>query len=158
MNKFRKDLTQGEMGELEIGKYLQQHNGLTILEYNKDYRYDIIAEKDGKQITFEIKTDRYEYFKGYKTFNMFIELTCSNKDSGITKTEADYFIYYYPDFNEFYFISVNDLRNLIQTLNLPIKTQSGDNGKVTGVCIHRNLHKKHFIVKSLPKDTTIWPD
>jgi hypothetical protein len=158
MLKFRKDLSQGEMGEVEIGKYLEKERGLTILEYNKDYKYDILTEKDGKQMTFEIKTDRYEYFKKEKTFNMFIELTCSGKDSGITKTEADYFIYYYPDFEMFYFIEVNKLRELIQTLNLPLKTQSGDNGKVTGVCIHRNLHKKHFVVKTLPKDTSVWTD
>lgn len=158
MGKFNKDLTQGEKGEEVIGKYLEENYNMTILEYNKDYRYDIKAEKYGKISTFEIKTDRWEYFNKTKTYNMFIEYTCSSKNSGLTKTEADYFIYFYPDLELFYFIEVKKLRELLNTINLPIKTQVGDNGRVTGVCLHRNLYKKYFIVKSIKKDIDIWTD
>ena len=156
MLKFRKDLIEGQKGERVIAKYLEQNNGLTDIQFNDDIKYDIKGIKDGKELTFEVKTDRYEHFKGYKTFNMFIEQSCGNKPSGINATQADYFIYYYPDFELFYFIKTEDLRKLIQDTDLPIKAQSGDNGKVVGVVIHRNLYKKYFTIKRLPKDNSIW--
>jgi hypothetical protein len=158
MKKFNKDLKQGEKGELVIGEYLEEHYKMNVLEYNKDYKYDIKTEKNGKIYTFEIKTDRYEYFHKYKTFNMFIEYSCSKKDSGIYRTEADYFIYYYPDLEMFYFIEVKKLRELLDTLQLKVISQAGDEGRVTGVCLHRNLYKKHFIIKEIKKDTSIWVD
>ena len=156
MQKFRKDLIEGQKGEKVIADYLQKNYGLTNIEFNDDIRYDIKGEKDGKILTFEVKTDRYEYFKKYKTYNIFVEQECSNKPSGINATQADYFIYYYPDLECFYFISIEHLRNLIQTSNFPIKAQSGDNGKVVGVVIHRNLYRKHFVIKHIPKDYDLW--
>lgn len=156
MLKFKKDLKEGQKGERIIADYLEKNNGLTNITFNNDIKFDIMGEKDGRTITFEVKTDRYEYFKQYKTFNMFIELSCNNKPSGINATEAEYFIYYYPDLEVFYFISTEALRQMIELYQFPIKTQSGDDGKVNGVCIHRNLYKNHFIRKRIPKDKEIW--
>lgn len=156
MLKFRKDLIEGQKGERVIAQYLEQTNGITDIHFNNDIKYDIKGYKDDEELTFEIKTDRYEHFKGYKTFNMFIEQTCNNKPSGINATQAKYFIYYYPDFELFYFIKTDDLRKLIQDNDFEIKTQSGDDGKVVGVVIHRNLYKKYFTIRRIKKDISIW--
>lgn len=154
--KFKKDLSLGQKGERVIAEYLQKYHGVMDIQFNDDYKYDIKGFKNGKELTFEVKTDRYEYFKKIKTYNMFIELTCSNKPSGINSTQADYFIYYYPDLEVFYFISTNDLRKLIETSNFDKKFQSGDNGRVEGVCIHRNLFSSNFIICRIKKDKNIW--
>jgi hypothetical protein len=157
MKKFYGDLNSGNIGERQVANYFQQ-NGMTILEYNNDYKYDFKGEKGGKILTFEIKTDRWEYFNKKNTGNMFIELTCNNKPSGISSTIADYFVYYYPDLEVFFLIKTEDLRKLIQDEGFSIITQSGDNGKVTGVCINRHSYKEYFHINKIPKDTSIWTD
>ena len=49
--------------------------------------YDMI---DGNGIKYEVKADRWTY----KTNNICIEFECNNKPSGITSSEADFYMYY----------------------------------------------------------------
>lgn len=151
--KFKKDLKDGELGEKVFAFYLKEKYQFDLLGFNQDYRYDIAGDILCKRITFEIKTDRYEYLKGVKTENMFIEVSCSGKPSGISKTEADVFVYFLPDFEEAYMISVKKLKDLLFTHPEYFRytTQSGDGGKVKGYLINRYEYKHLFKFLQIPK-------
>lgn len=151
--KFKKDLKDGELGERVFAFYLKETKDFDILGFNNDYRYDIMGQIYCKTITFEVKTDRYEFLKGVKTDNMFIEVSCNNKPSGISRTEADVFVYFLPDFEEAYMISVKKLKELLLTNQeyFRYSTQSGDEGKVKGYLINRYDYKHLFKFYQIPK-------
>jgi|688.fasta_scaffold87208_1 hypothetical protein len=151
--KFKKDLKDGELGEKVFAFYLKEKMNFDIVGFNHDYKYDVVAELFFKRITFEIKTDRYEYLKKTKTDNMFIEVSCNNKPSGISKTEADVFVYFLPDFEEAYMIKVSTLKDLIiqHPEYFRYTTQSGDGGKVRGYLINRYKFSHLFKCLKVPK-------
>ena len=135
--KFIEDLSAGNLGEKVFANFLLK-KGFNIKGFNNDYKYDIITDYHSKIITFEIKTDRYEFLKSVKTNNIFIEVSCNNKPSGISKTEADIFVYFLPDYEECYCISVKELRKILRSNPEYFRytTQSGDLGKVKGYLIN----------------------
>lgn len=154
--KWLNDLSEGQKGERVIANYFNKNFGLDAITYNNNSDYDFVGRKDGKTIYFEVKTDRYEYFKGEKTFNMFIEITCSGKPSGILTSKADHFVYYYPDLEKFYIIKMDDLRLLCIKENIQLTSMSGDGGRTEGYLVHRNFWKDKFKVYSIKKDVDIW--
>jgi hypothetical protein len=165
MSKWLKDLAQGNMGEKIIAKYITNKKpNYKVAEFRNDKKYDFrLSSSTESDLTFEVKTDRYEHIKGFKTYNIFIETSCSGRDSGVMSSEADYFVYYFPDFEEAYFISSDKLREFVREHNedgdgIEWKSQSGDGGRVEGVCIHRNYHRDIFNVVSIKKDKNIWKD
>lgn len=83
MGKFHKDLSFGNKYEFEYSKV----KGLTKPHCVKNSFYDIITEEG---IKYEIKSDRYTY----KTGNFCIEFECSNKPSGISITQSDFYGYF----------------------------------------------------------------
>lgn len=151
-DKFKKDLKIGEVGERLIAKYLNE-KGYKILGFNNDMDYDVLIEnKNGSKITLEIKCDRYELYKGI-TNNMFLEINCNGKKSGILGTKADYFIYFYPEWELAYMIKVKDV---IELIRYGYRTEmSGDDGKVTGVLINRFEFEDYFKIFSIKRDS-IW--
>lgn len=153
MKKFNSDLNQGELGEKVIAQFLET-KGFTILEFNKTMDFDLKVERSGVTTTIEIKTDRWEYFKDTITNNMFIETNCNGKLSGVMGTKADYFIYYYPDFEIMYLISIEDIRKLISEVGV-LKTMAGDGGRVTGYVINRRIHKDKFMTYKIKK-SEVW--
>jgi len=149
--KFYKDLKEGEIGERIVAEFLKT-KGYEIIEYNKDIKWDVMVRKNGVYQTLEIKTDRWEYFN-WVTNNMFIETYCNNKPSGISATSADWFIYFFPDWEIAYSIKVKDLRQLMNERGdiFRITKRAGDNGLVTGRLINRKEWGhlfKTFIIKS----------
>lgn len=140
--KFQQDLEAGNEGEREIAAYLKK-KGLEPIEFRKDWRWDIKCQGKRGTTTFEVKTDTYEKWRGY-TGNMFIEKTCSGKASGISTTEADIFVYYFPHLNEAWFIKTEKLRK-----NLPqfhITYSNGDEGRVSGYLVDREWFRYLFHV------------
>jgi hypothetical protein len=81
---------------------------------------------------------------------MFIETKCNGKDSGVIGTKADYFIYFYPDFEIMYLISIEDIKKLIKEHGV-LSTQSGDGGRVTGYLINRRIYKDKFFTYKIKK-------
>lgn len=154
--KFHADLKGGQLGEKVIAKWLETYEGFTTLEYGNNSDFDLRTEKDGREILLEIKTDRYEYFKKTTTGNIFIETTCSGKVSGIHTTKSDIFVYFFPDFEEAFFIKTKQLKELIKEPTLRRASQSGDKGKVTGVLIDREKYRECFKVVRIKK-LPIWP-
>jgi hypothetical protein len=80
--------------------------------------YDFILDDN---IKVEVKSDRL----GYKTGNIAIEYYCGDKESGITSTEANYWMYFiiYPDKVDCYKFPISDLRELIKDCR---KVRGGD--------------------------------
>lgn len=155
-NKWTNDLAAGNKGEIVIAEYLSNRRDYDIVEYRNDSKYDFMLKKDDTTITFEVKTDRYEYLKKIITGNFFIELSCNGRDSGIMVTEADYFVYYFPDKEKAYLIESNRLKDLIQDEDIPTSTQAGDGGRVTGKKLNVRKYKEHFITMKIPKNNEIW--
>jgi len=159
MEKFKKDLQQGELGEQIIASFFNKKFGLEdIIFRGEGKEWDFKGIKQGKEISFEVKTDRYEYFTKERTYNMFIEISCSGKPSGILSSKAEHFVYYYPDFEEFYIIPMDELRLLVINEDIERAELSGDGGRTEGFLVHRNLFKDKFKVYKIEKDTTLWKD
>ena len=164
MSKWLEDLEQGNKGERVIAEYITNKKPTyEVVEFRNDKLYDfkIREVNNNSELTFEVKTDRYEHLKGFMTWNIFIETSCSGKDSGVMSSQADYFVYYFPDFEEAYFIQSDKLRDFVKTHmidgdGIEWKSQSGDGGRVEGVCIHRKYWRKIFNVVTIKKDKSIW--
>lgn len=85
---FITDRAVAEKTEQEIAEILEQ-KGCKIISFNKDNRYDILAEVNGKPYKFEVKED----FTCKRTGNVGLEFGCRGKPSGISVSDADYYIY-----------------------------------------------------------------
>ena len=152
--KFERDLDDGELGEKLIAKFLQT-KGFIIIGFNKNIDYDILTSKNDKKVLFEVKTDRYEKYKG-ETGNMFIEVRCNGKMSGIMATKADYFVYFYPEWELAYIIKVDELKELIKRPDLFWRAGgSGDDEKVVGMVCKRNEVKDYFKIYKIEK-SELW--
>lgn len=150
--KFRDDLSQGNIGERIIAKWLKS-KGYNILSFNDNMDWDIMVEKDGFKKTIEIKTDRWEYFNDKITDNMFLETRCNGKNSGILGSKADYFIYFYPDHELVYLIRMDEIRKIAQYGCR--KAYCADGNKVIGWTINRFEFAHYFKIFNLKKDK-VW--
>ena len=150
--KFKKDLRDGNLGERTLVYHFYKQNW-NIIGYNNDILYDFIIEKNGIKKSFEVKTDRYEYFKGYKTGNIFVEVRCNGKPSGLQATIADYMAFFFPDDEECFLIETKRLKELLMTEQqlFTRKDMSGDLGKVVGYTINRHENRHLFTILNIPK-------
>jgi len=147
--KFNIDLITGEAGEDVVRKLLED-NQYSFISNNKDYRYDIIMERNGRQKKFEIKTDTF-CKPNDDSGNLFVENECRGKESGIMVTEADWFVTYYQYLNEIWFIPPKKLINIC-CYNLGIRdiASGGDFGSNTkGKLVPRERFRNQFIVVNL---------
>ena len=147
---FTEDIKVGELGEQVVVDDLK-HFGINYIHDNKDYKYDILMEKDGKEMTYEVKTDVFctKYFNT-DTGNMFIEFHSRGKDSGITVTEAEWFVMYYKYLKEIWYIKTENLKQLIADNDFFISEYSGDQGSNTkGYLLPRRDFQDSFIVREI---------
>lgn len=157
---FDEDISVGERGEQVLIKEFEK-KGLTLLHDNKNNKYDIkMSLPSGKPIMFEIKTDvwcvpgRYLetsfgkiWVEAKDSGNLFIEYQSRNKPSGLTVSEADTFIYYFPYFKEYWSIHIDKLKKLIKENNFRETKDSGDlESDTRGYLIPREEYKEHFKV------------
>jgi hypothetical protein len=143
MNKFSNQLKQGHKYERESLKYLEHDSFKHDTKYRKEY--DLIIIKDGKKIKIEVKSDRQASITG----NLAIEYECNKKGSGITTTEADFWVYFivYPDRDEVYKIPIDDLKELIKSCN---KVSGGDGGRSRMYLLYKTKIKQYLIEKNEP--------
>lgn len=85
---YNMDKPIADKTEHEIAEILKE-NGCKIKSFNNDRRYDILAERDGKIYKFEVKED----FSCERTGNVGLEFSCRGKPSGISTSEADFYVY-----------------------------------------------------------------
>ena len=143
---FNKDLIIGEQGERTVLRDLESM-GAKLVTDNKNNSHDLIVEKNGIQLKYEIKTDVF-CFPQFDTGNMFIEFECRGKKSGIEVTTADWFVMYYKYLKEIWYIKTDELKKLINDNQFFETEFSGDqNSNTKGYLIPREQYKKHFIVR-----------
>lgn len=120
MGSFYKDLEFGNKYEVEYTKIKGFDNA--VISKGKNSFYDIITE-DG--IKYEIKSDRM----AHKTGNLCIEFECSNKPSGISITQSDYYGYFIVNDNSYilYTIPTEKIKEEIQKKSYK-RTMKGGNG------------------------------
>jgi len=142
---FRPDLVLGNEGENIIKEYLIS-KGLKFVSANNDNKYDLIMDKNGSEVSYEIKTDVL-CTPSKDTGNMFVEFKCRNKPSGVETSIADWFVTYFKHLGEIWFIKTSDLKTLVNNNHFKIITNGGDKGSNThGYLINKKLNKEHFKV------------
>ena len=149
-DNFKGDLSWGEKWEHIVGMYMML-SGLSNLSFNKDYKWDIKGTKDGKTLSFEIKSDRYK-----NTGNMALEIRDAGKSSGISKSEADIFIYNYTNLDDKYvylfFIEMSLLRQILKDNCKSLKiVYGGDDKEAEIILLPMKDYKQHFTLRKIPK-------
>lgn len=149
MNKFKKNLLQGQIYEKKCLDYLDYDN----VEYPPEGKfkdYDLTIIKDNIRTTIEVKSDRQASI----TNNLCIECECSNKPSGISATKADFWIYFivFPTYDECYKIPTNELKELVKGTK---KVIGGDN-RLTKVYL-LNKHKlQNYLIYPIKNNNNIY--
>ena len=147
---FNKDIHLGEAGEVVVVEDLKTL-GVEFISDNKDNKYDVLMKKNGKEITYEIKTDVF-CRPDSDTGNLFIEFECRGKKSGIEVTQADLFVTYYKHLREIWYIRTSNLKDLIKDNDFKVTEFSGDTDSNTkGYLIPRYQFKPHFIVRNVKR-------
>jgi hypothetical protein len=142
---FKEDITFGEKGQLIIREFLEDKNFKFIGECF-DYRYDLKMSYQNKEYTYEIKTDIYPRDTG----NIVIEFESRGKPSGISVTEADYFVTYFYHFGEIWNIKTSNLKKILKELKPQIKENCGDPGSNTKVYVLKKKdYRKFFTIHSI---------
>ena len=136
---FKKDVSKGEIGEGIVKDYLVGL-GFEFLNYNKDNKYDLKTSFNNKEITYEVKTDIYPKDTG----NIVIEFESRGKPSGVSVTEADYFVTYFYHFGEIWNISTEKLKLMIWYLKPRIIEQAGDLNSKTKLYVFKKAQISNF--------------
>jgi len=109
---FKKDFPISQETELEVAELLIT-KGAEVISFNNDNKYDILIKYKGKEAKVEVKED----FTCKKTGNIGVEFSCRGKPSGISVSEADFYIYKaHEPTNEihFYMMKTKNLKKLIK--------------------------------------------
>jgi len=145
---FRKDIKLGEKGEQVVLNDLISM-GCSFVSDNKDNKYDLLIKRNNKDIKYEIKTDVF-CAPGFDSGNIFIEIECRGKKSGVEVTEAEWFVTYFQFFNEIWYIKTDDLKKLIEDNPFHVGIGGDPGSKSTGYLIPREKFKDSFIVRETP--------
>lgn len=162
---FNTDIKDGEKGESIISNFLQSY-GYKQLSDNKDNKYDLKMLTDkGIETTFEVKTDVFCYperiitengvektIPRKDTGNMFIEMESRGKASGISVTQANWFVMYFPYFKKAWFIRVTDLKQLIEENDFRIVTGGDPGSNTKGYLINRRNFQQYFKVQTIKEE------
>jgi hypothetical protein len=147
---FNKDIDVGESGEGIVIRDLESI-GLKLLSDNKDNKHDLLMDKSGEQITYEVKTDVLTRPES-DTTNMFVEFECRGNPSGIDTSKAEWFVTYFKHFRELWYIKTDELTTLLNDIDCKVIDQAGDGGSNTkGYLLPRYQYKDNFIVRKIPK-------
>ena len=146
-------MADGQKGEEVVRHFVERTWQKRFIRYNDDSAYDILFQNDFEApMTFEVKTDLWERdIDQGGSGNMAIEFKCRGKPSGIRKTKAKFFAYYFPKVSEeqLWVISIMKLKELLKEHTF--KAVDGgetyyDNDKKVTRCylIPRFDYKNHF--------------
>lgn len=142
---FKDDLTLSKVGETVVREFLEKQGGIFIND-NHDYKYDLALRFKDTVKTYEVKTD-FKCAKGFDTGNLFVEFQSRKKPSGISTSQAEWFVTYFIYLDELWFIKSDKLKELIATNKFPTFLDAGDIDSAThGYLIKRKDFKKHFNV------------
>ena len=142
--KFETDLSKAKKEEIEaasllLNKYERFRKLDKTLKFNNDNRYDFsFLTEEKKRIKFEVKDDD----KSFKTGNVAIETRCRGHKSGISVTEAKYWIHKIE--GTFYVFKTKLIKDKIENKKYErFVNDGGDPGSYTNLY----LFKQEKIVK-----------
>ena len=107
--QFMENLKKFQPYEVEAAQKIEKLNKVKVINFNDDNKYDFLTSDNLK---YEVKTEP----ASIKTNNFFIEFLGYNKPSGITTTEANYYII--SDTINYYLISVDKLKILVENARI----------------------------------------
>jgi hypothetical protein len=102
-NFYNKNVKPFLKYEKEAAKRIEKLFNVKIKKFNENNKYDFITTDN---IKYEVKTD----VLSKKTNNFFIEFSGYGKNSGITVSEANFYII--TDTENYYLININILKNI----------------------------------------------
>jgi hypothetical protein len=151
---FKESLKEAKIHEKNVCVELEKL-GLKLVNYNDDYRYDLkmFSPKLNKDVTFEIKTD-LTTSECYDSGDFFIEFQSRGKQSGITVTEADYFIIYLYFFNQIYLFNTNKLKEICSNTTKMSDPCGEDGSDQVGYYINRDSVKDSYTIIETEKHFT----
>jgi hypothetical protein len=120
---FVADLKFGKAYETKLIEYLKPESFEQSVGLCKDWDLKMINGES--TVLYEVKADRLMY----KTNNICIEYACSDKQSGITTTEADIYAIFEVGTNSIYLIPVPVLKQAILDEKYTRKMAGGDGWK-----------------------------
>lgn len=133
---FNSTLPIGEARELLVFKVFRYM--VDKIYKCKDYRFDLLFEKNNVFLKVEVKFDNCLH----ETGNFAIECQSRGKPSGILTTQADIWIVV-DHYNRFHIIRTDKLRELCYLLT-PVSTGCKDSGNKV-VLVHYHNFEKHEI-------------
>jgi len=140
---FRNDLEFGtKYEEIALNEYIEYDN-YERPPKEKRLFYDFLITKGETLLKYEIKADRM----AYKTHNLCIELFNNDKLSGLSSTEADYYIYFIINNRtvvRVYKIPTEALRVLVKDREIK---SGGDGRKSKFVLLNIDIVKEYIITK-----------
>jgi len=148
-------LADGHEGERVVRHFVEKIWHKQFIRSNDDSAYDLLFQNEYEEpMTVEVKTDLWEQeLDNGGSGNMAIEYKCRGKKSGIRKTKAKFFAYYFPNIKEghLWIIKVKKLKELLKEHNFKAvdggETHYDSDDKVTRCyLIPRFEYKEHFNV------------
>ncbi|GAA4326110.1 hypothetical protein [Flaviaesturariibacter amylovorans] len=128
---FWSDIDQSKIKENEFGSKLRSKGyKVTVVGYMETTPYDVAAinPKTNRTTTFEVKYDKM----ASKTGNIAVEY-CKIRDeeestpTGISTTQADYWVFSFPGDPTFYTVPTTTLKSLISERKYMRTVSGGDN-------------------------------
>jgi len=116
MSFFYKNLKKYQPYEVIASELIKEKYNVDVLSFCNDNRYDFEMSNNMKC---EVKTEP----ASLKTFNFFIEIFAYGKPSGLSITEATYYIF--CDTISYYMISTEKLKELVKLHGILKKTKDG---------------------------------
>jgi hypothetical protein len=142
---FNKDIELGNEGEKVVLNDLISMGAEVVIGSNDNNAYDFAISHKGKILYYECKTDFYK-----DTGNLFVEVKCRGKESGLNVTKADWFATYFKSTNEIWYIKVDELRELVARFPHRKTENSGDKGSGTeGYLINKAIFSNYFIIRKV---------
>jgi hypothetical protein len=121
---FKKDFPVARKTEGQIAKFLVETQNMVFVDECNNSDYDIRMKfSSGKEVTIEIKED----FSCARTGNVGVEYECRGKESGISVSKADFYLYkvHTPEGKKsVYIIQTHKLKEMIEN-NLYHRTVVG---------------------------------
>lgn len=149
-DKFLKDLKFGNDGEMVVYNHLKTIKPeIELIDTCNNSDYDFKIKSDNNEITYEVKTEDQYCKPGNNTGNIFVEIECNQKPSGIMRTKANWYAFYLPHYKQIWYIKTPMLIKLVEGGFFPLKKNSGDGGLVVGYAVARNQVKEYFNVFDL---------
>ena len=125
---FKIDLAVAKTTEQEISELLHRYYGVITKEFSNHKRYDllVLSKKNPLGVTIEVKED----FQCGRTGNMALEFSSWERPSGITTTDAEFYIhkFHMRDGLEYWITKTSELKMLVSEKKYSRIVNGGDKG------------------------------